>query len=107
MTAPSLLLEVDHLQVYFPVKSGVLLSRTGPDFVGMIIPLPTESGGPKPSWFISLQYDPAGYIKDDDAQHWDAGKLLQTLKEGTEAANADRERLGIPPISVSRVRDHR
>ena len=77
-------------------------NRTGPDFVGMIIPLPTESGGPKPSWFISLQYDPAGYIKDDDAQHWDAGKLLQTLKEGTEAANADRERIGIPPISVTR-----
>jgi uncharacterized membrane-anchored protein len=77
-------------------------NRTGPDFLGMIVPLSADSDGHNGSWFISLQYDPAGYIKDDDAQHWDAGKLLQTLKDGTEAANADRERLGIPPIAVTR-----
>jgi uncharacterized membrane-anchored protein len=77
-------------------------NRTGPDFLGMIVPLSADNGGHNGSWFISLQYDPAGYIKDDDAQHWDAGKLLQTLKDGTEAANADRERLGIPPITVTR-----
>ena len=77
-------------------------NRTGPDFLGMIVPLSAESGAHNGSWFISLQYDPAGYIKDDDAKHWDAGKLLQTLKDGTEAANADRERLGIQPIAVTR-----
>jgi uncharacterized membrane-anchored protein len=77
-------------------------NRTGPDFLGMIVPLSAESGAHNGSWFISLQYDPAGYIKDDDAKHWDAGKLLQTLQDGTEAANADRERLGIPPIAVTR-----
>jgi uncharacterized membrane-anchored protein len=77
-------------------------NRTGTEFVGMIVPLPREGGGANASWFVTLQYDPAGYIKDDDAQHWDASKLLQTLKDGTEAANADRERLGIPPIVVTR-----
>ena len=77
-------------------------NRTGTEFMGMIVPLLSDSGGPKASWFATLQYDPAGYIKDDDAQHWDASKLLQTLKDGTEAANADRERLGIPPIVVTR-----
>jgi uncharacterized membrane-anchored protein len=77
-------------------------NRTGTEFVGMIVPLPREGGGSNASWFVTLQYDPAGYIKDDDAQHWDSSKLLQTLKDGTEAANADRERLGIPPIAVTR-----
>lgn len=78
-------------------------NRTGTEFLGMIVPLPREAGGgTNASWFVTLQYDPAGYIKDDDAQHWDSSKLLQTLKDGTEAANADRERLGIPPIVVTR-----
>ncbi len=77
-------------------------NRTGTEFVGMIVPLPREGGGSNASWFVTLQYDPAGYIKDDDAQHWDSSKLLQTLQDGTEAANADRERLGIPPIAVTR-----
>jgi uncharacterized membrane-anchored protein len=77
-------------------------NRTGTEFVGMIVPLPREGGGSNASWFVTLQYDPAGFIKDDDAQHWDSSKLLQTLQDGTEAANADRERLGIPPIAVTR-----
>jgi uncharacterized membrane-anchored protein len=71
-------------------------NRTGKDFVGLIVPL-GERG-----WFISVSYDPSGYIKDDDAKHWDAGKLLQTLKDGTEAANPERVKAGVPALSVTR-----
>jgi len=71
-------------------------NRTSDDFVGLIVPL-GERG-----WFISVSYDPSGYIKDGDAKHWDAGKLLQTLKDGTEAANPERVKAGVPALSVTR-----
>jgi uncharacterized membrane-anchored protein len=74
-------------------------NRTGAEFMGLIVPLTREESG---QWFISLNYDPAGYIKDDDAKHWDADKLLQNLKDGTEASNADRARAGIPALVVTR-----
>jgi uncharacterized membrane-anchored protein len=74
-------------------------NRTGDEFMGLIVPLTADEGG---QWFVSLNYDPAGYIKDDDAKHWDADKLLQNIKDGTEAGNADRERAGIPALVVTR-----
>jgi uncharacterized membrane-anchored protein len=51
---------------------------------------------------VSVEYDPAGYIKDEDAKNWDADELLQNLKDGTEAANENRARLGIAPLEVTR-----
>ena len=74
-------------------------NRTGGEFMGLIVPLTKEDSG---QWFVSLNYDPAGYIKDDDAKHWDADKLLQNIKDGTEASNADRQRAGIPALVVTR-----
>ena len=38
----------------------------------------------------------------DDAKEWDADELLQSLKDGTESANIQRERQGIPSIVVTR-----
>ncbi|HYL71604.1 MAG TPA: DUF2167 domain-containing protein, partial [Candidatus Dormibacteraeota bacterium] len=71
-------------------------NRVNDDFIGLIVPL----GGD--SWLVTLQYRGSGYIKDDDAQHWDADKLLQSLKDGTEAANVDRLAQGIPELVVTR-----
>ena len=76
-------------------------NQTGDEFMGMLVPLGSrdDKGG---QWFVSVQYDPAGYIKDDDAKHWDADKLLQSLKDGTEAGNAERISAGIPALMVTR-----
>lgn len=74
-------------------------NRTGDEFMGLIVPLEADEGG---QWFVSLSYDPAGYIKDDDAKHWDADKLLQNIKDGTEAGNAERARVGVPALVVTR-----
>jgi uncharacterized membrane-anchored protein len=77
-------------------------NRTGSGFVGLVVPLAAQGAGGGGRWFVSVQYDPAGYIKDDDAKHWDADKLLQSLKDGTEAGNAERASAGIPPLMVTR-----
>ena len=66
------------------------------DFMGLIVPLGEDS------WLVTLEYVASGYIKDGDAQHWDAAKLLQSLKDGTESANVDRLARGIPELTVTR-----
>ncbi|WP_231564353.1 DUF2167 domain-containing protein [Enterobacter sp. Bisph1] len=52
------------------------------------------------SGFISIEYDKAGYIKDDDAKDWNADELLSNLQEGTKAGNKERSEKGIAPIEV-------
>jgi uncharacterized membrane-anchored protein len=82
---------------------------TGDDFIGLVFP---ESGGP---WFVSIQFEDSGYVKDDDAKNWNADELLQSLKDGTEAGNEERTQMGIPALKVTRwveepkyeARDHR
>jgi uncharacterized membrane-anchored protein len=51
---------------------------------------------------VSVDYESSRYVKDDEARDWDAKKLLQDLKDGTEAANEERSKRGIPAIIVTR-----
>lgn len=70
-------------------------NRVGEGFVGAIFP---EGEAP---WFAIVNVVKEGYIKDDDAKDWNADDLLKSLREGTEAANEERAKRGIPGISVS------
>jgi uncharacterized membrane-anchored protein len=86
---------------FVPRKEGAALmsamgNHTNDAFLGLIFPQGSAH------WWVAIDYAPSGYIKDDDARHWDAGKLLQSLKDGTEAGNAERTRIGVPPIVVTR-----
>jgi uncharacterized membrane-anchored protein len=71
-------------------------NQTDSRFIGLVIPLRKEN------WFVTVDFEPAGYIKDDDAKDWKADELLDSLKEGTEAGNKRRVDLGIAPIQVTR-----
>jgi uncharacterized membrane-anchored protein len=87
--------------LFIPEKEGrdvmdIMGNRTDERFLGLIFP-DSQAG-----WLVTLNYEPAGYIKDDDAKHWDADELLQSLKDGTEAANEHRKQMGIAPIEVTR-----
>lgn len=72
-------------------------NRVGDNLLGMVVPL---GQGEANDWFMVVSYDGAGYIKDDDAKDWDADELLDSLKEGTEAANEDRRTQGIPEMEI-------
>jgi uncharacterized membrane-anchored protein len=78
------------------VLMGVMGNQTDERFLGLIFPM---SEAP---WFITVDYEPSGFIKDDDAKEWDADELLESLKDGTEAANEHRVKQGIAPIEVTR-----
>lgn len=63
--------------------------------MGLITPEAEDKG-----WFIVFEWDEAGYIKDDDKDEIDADALLDSIKEGTEAANEKRKEMGAPPMHV-------
>src|SRR4051812_18235569 len=54
-------------------------NQAGSNFIGLIFPLSDKN------WFVTVEYEKAGYIKDDEARDWDADGLLKNLREGTEA----------------------
>lgn len=64
--------------------------------IGLIYPLKEGQ-----DWAMVAEYEPAGYIKDDDARDWNADDLLKSLKEGTAAANAERQKAGFPALEVT------
>jgi uncharacterized membrane-anchored protein len=87
---------------FVPPKEGaavmdLLGNQTDERFIGLIFPEAEES-----SWFVTMDYEPSGYIKDDDAKDWDADELLQNLKDGTEAGNEHRREMGVSEIQVTR-----
>jgi uncharacterized membrane-anchored protein len=87
---------------FVPPKEGtavmeMLGNQTDERFVGLIFPEAEES-----NWFVTVDYEPSGYIKDDDAKEWDADELLQSLKDGTEAGNEHRRKIGVGEIQVTR-----
>ena len=79
-------------------------NTTGERFLGLIVPLlaQAQEQAQVRNWLVSVEFDKAGYIKDDDARKWDAKALLQSLKEGTAAGNDRRAEQGIPAIEVTR-----
>lgn len=86
---------------FVPAQEGaavmdLLGNQTDQRFIGLIFP---ESDA---QWFVTIDYEPSGYIKDDDAREWDADELLGSLRDGTEAANEHRRQIGIPEIEVTR-----
>ena len=71
-------------------------NRTDDTFIGAIFPANDDA-----DWMAVVKFVKEGYIKDDDAKDWNADDLLKSLKEGTEAANEERAKRGIPSIEVT------
>ena len=88
---------------FVPPKQGAALmdalgNSTDDRFIGLIFPTAQEDA----NWFVTMDYEPSGYIKDDDAKEWDADELLQNLKDGTEASNDHRRDIGVAELEVTR-----
>ena len=52
------------------------------------------------NWFIIFEYDPVGYVKDDEKENIDAEALLESIKKATDYANKERTRKGFAPLNV-------
>ena len=52
------------------------------------------------AWWVILEFEEIGYVKDDEKKDLDADKLLESYRRGTEAMNEDRQERGSPPIRI-------
>ncbi len=88
-------------RLYIPQpQAGKLLRAMGnpgehSELSGLVFP---KEGG---EWFATLRYIPSGYVKDGDAKEWKADEMLASYKEGTEAANDERKKMGVAPIEIT------
>jgi uncharacterized membrane-anchored protein len=49
---------------------------------------------PNLNWFVVFEFNPIGYVKDDEKDKLDADKMLADLKANDEAANEERRKRG-------------
>lgn len=52
------------------------------------------------NWFVIFEFDDSGYVKDDDKDKLDADAILESIRRGTEQANKQRKKMGIPAVNV-------
>lgn len=52
------------------------------------------------NWFMTIRFETAGFVKDDDAKEWNADDLLKSYREGTEASNIERKKMGVPEMEI-------
>jgi uncharacterized membrane-anchored protein len=51
-------------------------------------------------WIVVIHYVKEGYIKDDDAKHWNADELLKNISDGVAETNKDRVARGFAEVQV-------
>jgi uncharacterized membrane-anchored protein len=69
-----------------------------PKLLGLIFPQDQDEA--HSGWFMTVRFEDSGYIKDDDARDWNADELLKSYREGTEASNEERLKMGASAIEV-------
>ncbi len=93
-------LRVPDRMAFIPKPEASVLMRTwgngvGDGFMGLVVPV---SDGDY--WALTVDHTADGYVKDEEAENWNAGELLQLLKDGTEQQNAERAKSGIAALDV-------
>ena len=51
-------------------------------------------------WYIKFMFDDMGYVKEDEKGSLDAKAIFESIREGTERANAERAKRGWPPLKL-------
>ena len=45
-------------------------------------------------WFVIFSYDPSGYVRDEEGSRLNPDAILESIRQGTEAANKERQKRG-------------
>ncbi len=53
-------------------------------------------------WVITFQFDPIGYVKDDEKEDLDADEILEAKKEAQKEANKNRTKQGLSALHIVR-----
>ena len=71
----------------------------GSGTLGMLLPTGVDLFGNE-GWAVVITYQEDGYVSDKDAGEIDYDELLASMKESTQEANKEREKLGYEPLSL-------
>ena len=52
------------------------------------------------SWGVTFQFDPMGYVSDEDAGAYDYDDLLKQMQDDMAAGNAERQKQGYPEVTL-------
>jgi uncharacterized membrane-anchored protein len=63
--------------------------------IATVMPQDVEEG-----WFLVFEYDDSGYVPDDEKDSLDANEMIASIRQGTEAANAERSRRGWSTMQI-------
>lgn len=63
--------------------------------VGMIIPASEDA-----SWFVVFEFEESGYISDAEKDDIDADAIFESIREGNDHANEEREEMGAAPLEL-------
>jgi uncharacterized membrane-anchored protein len=69
------------------------------DVLGMIFPVGVEPGD-RGSWGVTISYEAAGYVKDEEAASIDYHDFLKRLRKSIEEQNNQRTEAGYPNIHL-------
>ncbi len=93
----------DHVFIPNPQANQLLnaMGNPGKDarLQGLVFPSADKSDKNE-GWFMVVRFESAGYVKDDDARDWKADELLSSYREGTQASNDERRKMGVPEIEI-------
>ena len=76
----------------------ILMEYIGNSITNKEVGLITSKQGE--NWFIIFEYDPIGYVKDDEKESIDSEALFKSIKNATDYANKERSKKGFPPLNV-------
>jgi uncharacterized membrane-anchored protein len=71
--------------------------------LGLLRPGPDADDPAGGSWFIVFDFDPMGYVKDEDRNNMNeqtSAAILESIRKGNEAANAERQKRGWAVLNV-------
>jgi uncharacterized membrane-anchored protein len=71
----------------------LMQNPTNGDEQGLIMP----AGG---KWFVLFEYDPTGYVKDDEKNDLNADEMLKSIRMGTEQSNNERRKRGWSTMEI-------
>jgi uncharacterized membrane-anchored protein len=87
-----------------PASSEVVLTELwgnppGASMLGMVFP--REASPLHDTWGVTIEFDPMGYVSDEDAGQIDYDDLLATMQSDTLAANPERRKAGYPAVTLA------
>ncbi|YCM42180.1 DUF2167 domain-containing protein [Verrucomicrobiaceae bacterium 227] len=93
-----------HATIQIPEGYRFLNGRETAEVMEMVGNLPDQYDGmigPEGlEWFVLFQFEDSGYVKDDEKDELDADVMLEALREGEEASNEERKRLGYDTLTT-------